>query len=217
MAAHRFRSRPILCVWGYVCSLGLPNSFIQASSDTLRPREARCQQPSQIIWHIDHLPTQTECSHAGATEGTRALRNQIWKIVSNVCPANASKCASGRFDLQHSSMVKIIRNTRYVVRKFNGDATIELFARSEAGPKLHSEKGSEKGNAKAAKAGIRIDGVINGTIKSKSTIFCGDSAVIEGKISAHSLVSSGKIKGLVSAEDTIKINRSGSIGACIEE
>jgi hypothetical protein len=50
-------------------------------------------------------------------------------------------------------MVKIIRNTRYVVRKFNGDATIELFARSEAGPELHSEKGSEKGNAKAAKAG----------------------------------------------------------------
>ncbi len=61
------------------------------------------------------------------------------------------------------------------------------------------------------KGGIRIDGVINGTVESKSTIFCGDTAVIEGQIITKSLVSSGKIKGSVSAEDTIKINQPGSI------
>lgn len=61
------------------------------------------------------------------------------------------------------------------------------------------------------RGGIRIDGIINGTIKSESTIFCGDTAVIEGRISTKSLVSSGKIKGFVSAEDTIRINKPGSI------
>jgi cytoskeletal protein CcmA (bactofilin family) len=61
------------------------------------------------------------------------------------------------------------------------------------------------------KGGIRIDGTIIGTIKSESTIFFGDTAVMDGEISTKSLVSSGRIKGTVSAKDTVKINQPGSI------
>lgn len=61
------------------------------------------------------------------------------------------------------------------------------------------------------KGGIRIDGKVKGIIKSESTIYAGDTAMIEAEISTVSLVASGKIKGKVFAEDTVKIIESGSI------
>lgn len=61
------------------------------------------------------------------------------------------------------------------------------------------------------RGGIRVDGTIIGSLKSESTIFIGETAIIEGDISTQSLISSGKISGRVHAEDTVKITHHGSI------
>jgi len=61
------------------------------------------------------------------------------------------------------------------------------------------------------KGGIRIDGTLNGFLESESTIFLGDTAVINAQIVTKSLVSSGKIKGSIAAEDTVNINYPGSV------
>jgi len=61
------------------------------------------------------------------------------------------------------------------------------------------------------KGGIRIDGKIKGTLNCQSTVFAGDTAEIEAEIITRSLVSSGSLVGNIIAEDTVQINRPGSI------
>ncbi len=59
--------------------------------------------------------------------------------------------------------------------------------------------------------GIRIDGVLTGTLNCDSTIFVGESGKIEAEIATRSLVSGGEIKGNITAEDTVQINHPGSV------
>lgn len=59
--------------------------------------------------------------------------------------------------------------------------------------------------------GIRIDGKINGSINCLSTIFVGETAEIEAEIVTRSLVSGGSITGNIVAEDTVQVNKPGSI------
>lgn len=61
------------------------------------------------------------------------------------------------------------------------------------------------------RGGIRIDGKLKGTLSCDSTIFVGDTAEIEAEIVTGSLVSGGKITGNIAAEDTVQINRPGSV------
>ncbi len=61
------------------------------------------------------------------------------------------------------------------------------------------------------KGGIRIDGKIKGSLDCESTIYAGETAEIEAEISTRSLVSGGSITGNVVADDTVQINRPGSI------
>jgi len=59
--------------------------------------------------------------------------------------------------------------------------------------------------------GIRIDGRINGSIECQSTVFVGETAEIEAEIVARSLVSGGSITGNIIAEDTVQVNKPGSV------
>lgn len=65
-----------------------------------------------------------------------------------------------------------------------------------------------KGHLKL-EGGIRVDGRIEGSIESKSTIYLGESAVIHGDLVTENLVSSGQILGEVTAFDEVRIKRPG--------
>lgn len=65
-----------------------------------------------------------------------------------------------------------------------------------------------KGHLKV-EGGIRVDGKIEGSIESKSTVYLGESAVIHGDLITENLVSSGQIHGEVTAFDQVRIKRPG--------
>jgi cytoskeletal protein CcmA (bactofilin family) len=67
-----------------------------------------------------------------------------------------------------------------------------------------------KGNL-FVKGGIRIDGRVTGHLTCRATIFIGATAEIEAEIVTRSLVSSGSITGNITAEDTVQVNRPGSM------
>ena len=67
-----------------------------------------------------------------------------------------------------------------------------------------------KGNLPTT-GGIRIDGKINGSLSCRSTIFVGETAEIEAEVVTRSLISGGSITGNIIAEDTVQVNRPGSI------
>ena len=52
---------------------------------------------------------------------------------------------------------------------------------------------------------VRIDGVVSGAIQSKGTIILGKHAVIEGDVSAGTIVSGGKITGNVIAREKVRL------------
>jgi len=52
---------------------------------------------------------------------------------------------------------------------------------------------------------IRIDAKLEGEIHTKGTLVVGDHAVIEGDVSAGTVVSSGKINGNVTAADKVRL------------
>ena len=59
--------------------------------------------------------------------------------------------------------------------------------------------------------GIRIDGKIKGEIISRSTIFIGDTALVEARIISESLISSGNIKGNINADQLVQLNNPGTL------
>ncbi|MCP4749529.1 MAG: polymer-forming cytoskeletal protein [Proteobacteria bacterium] len=61
------------------------------------------------------------------------------------------------------------------------------------------------------RGGIRIDGKVSGLLNCGSTIYVGETADIEAEIVTRSLVSGGSITGDITAEDTVQINKPGSI------
>jgi cytoskeletal protein CcmA (bactofilin family) len=52
---------------------------------------------------------------------------------------------------------------------------------------------------------VRIDGMVSGAIYSKGTVILGEHAVIEGDISAGTIVSSGTINGNVTAVERVHL------------
>src|SRR5437867_13160089 len=52
---------------------------------------------------------------------------------------------------------------------------------------------------------VRIDGMVSGAIYSKGTVILGEHAVIEGDISAGTIVSSGRINGNVTATERVHL------------
>ena len=52
---------------------------------------------------------------------------------------------------------------------------------------------------------VRIDGVVTGEIHAKGTLIVGEHAVIEGDVSAGTIVSGGKINGNVTARERVKL------------
>jgi cytoskeletal protein CcmA (bactofilin family) len=57
----------------------------------------------------------------------------------------------------------------------------------------------------------RIDGTVNGDIKSDGNIIVGDNGSVQGSITAHSVFVSGKVNGNVTVKDKIDITATGSI------
>ena len=66
------------------------------------------------------------------------------------------------------------------------------------------------------KGGIRIDGKFRGTLHTESTVYVGECAEIQADIACNSLLSSGNVKGTICAEDTVKLNRPGSMDGKIQ-
>src|SRR3989442_14531491 len=52
---------------------------------------------------------------------------------------------------------------------------------------------------------VRIDGMVSGAIYSKGTVILGEHAVIEGDISAGTIVSGGTIKGELTATERVQL------------
>lgn len=56
---------------------------------------------------------------------------------------------------------------------------------------------------------VRVDGQLQGELRSTGTLTVGEQAVIRGNITAGILITSGKIKGNVTASEKIKILKPG--------
>ena len=52
---------------------------------------------------------------------------------------------------------------------------------------------------------VRIDGVVTGEIHTQGTLIIGEHAVVEGNVSAGTIVSGGKINGNVTAREKVKL------------
>ena len=52
---------------------------------------------------------------------------------------------------------------------------------------------------------VRIDGVVTGEIHTKGTLIIGEHAVVEGNVSAGTIVSGGQISGNVTAREKLKL------------
>jgi len=52
---------------------------------------------------------------------------------------------------------------------------------------------------------VRIDGVVTGEIHTEGTLIIGEHAVVEGNVSAGTVVSGGKINGNVTAREKVKL------------
>ena len=52
---------------------------------------------------------------------------------------------------------------------------------------------------------VRIDGVVTGEIHTEGTLIIGEHAVVEGNVSAGTIVSGGKINGNVTAREKVKL------------
>ena len=52
---------------------------------------------------------------------------------------------------------------------------------------------------------VRIDGVVTGEIHTEGTLIIGEHAVVEGDVSAGTIVSGGKINGNVTAREKVKL------------
>lgn len=64
--------------------------------------------------------------------------------------------------------------------------------------------------------GIRIDAKIDGNIESKSTIYVGQSALIQGNITTEHLVSAGNIQGKVVATGAVRIKTPGVLRGTVK-
>ncbi|HUJ73373.1 MAG TPA: polymer-forming cytoskeletal protein [bacterium] len=64
--------------------------------------------------------------------------------------------------------------------------------------------------------GIRIDGRIKGDIKCDSVVYLGETAWVQGNITAEALISSGKVEGNVHSRQHIQVTLPGSIKGDIE-
>src|SRR5207247_8849613 len=58
---------------------------------------------------------------------------------------------------------------------------------------------------------VRIDGMVSGAIYSKGTVILGEHAVLEGDVSAGTMVSSGRINGNVTATERVQRVPSGAV------
>lgn len=66
------------------------------------------------------------------------------------------------------------------------------------------------------KGGIRIDGKFIGTLHTESSVYIGEHAEFQGEIACNSLISNGKIRGSICAEDTVQLNQPGSMDGQIQ-
>src|SRR3989339_1490445 len=64
--------------------------------------------------------------------------------------------------------------------------------------------------------GILIDAKIDGNIESKSTIYVGQSALIQGNITTEHLVSAGSIQGEVVATGAVRIKTPGVLRGTVK-
>lgn len=55
---------------------------------------------------------------------------------------------------------------------------------------------------------VRVDGRLEGEIHTKGTLMVGEQAVIKGTISAGTLISNGKINGIVTAHEKVQLLKS---------
>ena len=58
---------------------------------------------------------------------------------------------------------------------------------------------------------IRIDGKVTGKIQSQGTVTVGEEAQIDADIIAEDVVSSGKTKGSIFAEESVYLNQNGEL------
>lgn len=56
-----------------------------------------------------------------------------------------------------------------------------------------------------AQDGVRIDGQLTGEVRSKSTIEVGETGVINGNLAAKNVITAGKIKGAITADEKVEL------------
>lgn len=66
-------------------------------------------------------------------------------------------------------------------------------------------KGTEFKGVLSFEGTIRVDGKVEGEIVSKDTLIAGDGAFLQGEIAVGTLISSGKIKGNVTAGQKVHL------------
>lgn len=63
----------------------------------------------------------------------------------------------------------------------------------------------------SAKGNMKIEGKINGNLKSNGKIFLGKDSAVDGDITSKSLIIGGKVVGNIKAAESLKITQTGNL------
>ncbi|NLC79383.1 MAG: polymer-forming cytoskeletal protein [Ruminococcaceae bacterium] len=96
------------------------------------------------------------------------------------------------------------------MRRDKGNATMDNMSKADVMETIIGESTVFDGCITSS-ATLRIDGTLNGEVKSKGTVIVGPSGKIKGNIKAKQLYVAGYIEGNIAGEERIEFSSSGHL------
>ncbi len=72
-------------------------------------------------------------------------------------------------------------------------------------------KGTEIAGEITFSGGMRVDGVIKGTVRSEGSLIVGASGVIDAEVSVRNISVNGEFRGIIRASDRVEIHKDGKV------
>jgi cytoskeletal protein CcmA (bactofilin family) len=72
-------------------------------------------------------------------------------------------------------------------------------------------KGTEVVGEITFTGGLRVDGVIKGTVRSEGSLIVGASGVIDAEVSIRNISINGELRGIIRASDRVEIHKDGKV------
>ena len=72
-------------------------------------------------------------------------------------------------------------------------------------------KGTEVTGDISFSGGMRVDGIIKGTVRSEGSLIIGSSGLIDAEISIRNISINGEFRGIIRASDRVEIHQAGKV------